>query len=445
MGQGKIKKYLGIAWFFCLSSVWLYGQAQKMQPLDVGDTISWDISLKMFNYPVKETSFSDFKGKHIIIDFWSKSCVSCIAYFPKMQALQDKFRSQLRVILANSKGADSETQIDGIYAKYRKIQGKPLGLPTIIENVDLSDVFPHRSVPHYVWIAPDGTVQAITDALQINDKNIESFIDGTLSELPQKIDIDKDAPLYSGDFLPIKKMEYYSVLLKGYISGLGSGQRYRKKDGIIHGKAMYNKTAYEIYWETARKLIDGITTKQMLLDVQDSSKLFRKKALLSGEEWGKHNLYTIDVIVPVGKSSGLFNTILDMMNNSTDYCGRVEKRRMRCGVIKKKGGLDSLSNSQSAQVVGQMEHRNKKAIISWQAFVNKLNSIVNSDIIFIDESGYMGAKGTPATDVFDIATLSKSLETIGLNLIIEEREIEVFVLKDKNYTPSKTLTVGLGK
>jgi len=45
---------------------------------------------------------SAFKGKLLILDFWATWCAPCIASFPKMKMLQQKYQKDLQVILVNN-------------------------------------------------------------------------------------------------------------------------------------------------------------------------------------------------------------------------------------------------------------------------------------------------------------------------------------------------------
>jgi thiol-disulfide isomerase/thioredoxin len=97
---------------------------------------------------------ADFKGKYILIDFWSFGCGPCHASVPELKEIEQKLKDKLTVVSLSSdtksvwkKATDyfkmtgnnfSDGKEDrGIYAKYG-VQG----------------------IPHYVLITPEGTIQS---------------------------------------------------------------------------------------------------------------------------------------------------------------------------------------------------------------------------------------------------------------------------------------------
>src|SRR5215510_11038341 len=81
-----------------LASVILTLQA-RCQEIKIGEHIP-DIELrKLINYKSDKAKLSDFKGKSIILDFWTTYCSNCIFSFPKMDSLQNRFKNDLQIIL----------------------------------------------------------------------------------------------------------------------------------------------------------------------------------------------------------------------------------------------------------------------------------------------------------------------------------------------------------
>ncbi|MET7000696.1 peroxiredoxin family protein [Chitinophaga defluvii] len=66
----------------------------------VGDTIQNHSFKEVRNFPNNVKSISDFRGKWLVIDFWSMNCSGCIQGFPVMDKLQQQFKGQVQVIMA---------------------------------------------------------------------------------------------------------------------------------------------------------------------------------------------------------------------------------------------------------------------------------------------------------------------------------------------------------
>src|SRR5690606_18659278 len=83
--------------------------------------------------------------KAVIIDFWSTWCSSCVAAFPKLMKLKERFGEKLLILLVTKQ--DSAT-----IAAFRKRNefARELSLPMVVQDTLLHRYFPHRGVPHVV-------------------------------------------------------------------------------------------------------------------------------------------------------------------------------------------------------------------------------------------------------------------------------------------------------
>ena len=407
-------------------------QQQMIKPLTVGEIVPENMVLKMVNYSTKVTNLSAFNNKYILLDFWSTDCTSCISMFPKVQSLQDKYSKKLKILLVNSHSRDSEKAILNIYNKVRKSQNSPFTLPTVFNNSVLSDLFPHQLIPHYVWIGPDGKVQAITDAYEVTDENIRNFVNDSLAELPLKIDIDKSKPLFSGEYFPEQKMDYYGVLFKGKISGLSYGVKKRMyNDSLQRGIMMSNMRLYSMYLKIAGDLIGDFHSKRMILDIKDSAKLFQNKSCLSEDAWNKKNLYTLDLILPIDGAAELNKYVLSLLNNSTDYYGRVEMKKVKCIVVKRREVSDKCFDDPFflTKIIGKQGREITNEYLL--PVINYLNQLQNSEAIFIDESSFSDKINFIISENTTMKDLRDALLARGLDLQTVEKEVQVFVLSEK--------------
>lgn len=162
-----------------------YGQPGSLlqKPLAIGDTVPGLVFRKMINYRDSSLSLPALKGKAVILDFWATYCIPCIESFPKLEKLQREFKDDLQIILL------SNYDEDGIRRFYRS--KSDLILPTAFydhKKDPFDRLFPHREIPHYVWIGKTGRIEAITSALEIDSVNIAAFVRGEVPRLPEKDD-----------------------------------------------------------------------------------------------------------------------------------------------------------------------------------------------------------------------------------------------------------------
>ncbi|MCW3091420.1 MAG: hypothetical protein JWP81_2489 [Ferruginibacter sp.] len=196
----------------------------KIPALETGDRIPAITIDHLYNYPASSVRLTDFKGKLLLLDFWSTWCGSCIEGFPKMQALQKEFGSRLQVLLVNTYQGDDIKKVKPFFAKRKALTGEEVSLPYSLLQGSLLAYFPHRFVPHYVWIDASGRVVAITSQLEVTSKNIRAILNGDPVALHTKndqLEFDTKKPLFvngnggsGGPFL-------YRSMLTPYIEGLG--------------------------------------------------------------------------------------------------------------------------------------------------------------------------------------------------------------------------------
>ncbi|UQA75657.1 TlpA family protein disulfide reductase [Sphingobacterium siyangense] len=139
----------------------------------------WNQQLKVYsNGKTAVVSMAQFKGKPLILDFWSVSCASCITKFPKLHVLQLKFQRDFNVLLVNSEENDQIHRMRNDFLRDNI-------LPTVYGDRYLNALFPHRGVPYYVWITPIGRISAITSAEFVDEQKVKAFIDYSLKyEMP---------------------------------------------------------------------------------------------------------------------------------------------------------------------------------------------------------------------------------------------------------------------
>jgi len=89
-------------------------------------------------------------GKLTLIDFWEVWCGPCIASFPKVENLKNKFSSELNII-----GIVSEDEEDAI----KLIKRKGTTFKNLIGNDKLKNIFSVDSWPRYFLVDKNGIVQ----------------------------------------------------------------------------------------------------------------------------------------------------------------------------------------------------------------------------------------------------------------------------------------------
>ena len=166
-----------------------------IQALGIGDTIPqnlWNLKMPVYNDSKGRSmiSLSDYQdNKLIIVDFWATWCTNCIESFPKLDQLKATFKNDFDVLLVNCKRTrDDHARIDRVLKKYKDTYQLKVQFPYIIGDTIFNALFPHRGIPHVVWIGNDRVVKAITYTTELQESNVRQILDGKKADFYMKDD-----------------------------------------------------------------------------------------------------------------------------------------------------------------------------------------------------------------------------------------------------------------
>ena len=99
---------------------------------------------------------SEFKGKFILLDFWSSGCGPCVESIPEMEKVMDLYKDKMTVI---SISEDPKAR----WKEYIKTKGMGGNQWNELRKgrTGLALNYQVRGIPHYVLIAPDGKIQDV--------------------------------------------------------------------------------------------------------------------------------------------------------------------------------------------------------------------------------------------------------------------------------------------
>src|SRR5918993_5478789 len=101
----------------------------------------------------KEYSIKDFRGKFVLLDFWTYGCINCQHILPDLKRLEEEFAQELVVIGVHSAKFDAEKSAEAIRKAVQKF-----GIEhPVINDADFS-IWRHYAVnawPTIVLIDPE--------------------------------------------------------------------------------------------------------------------------------------------------------------------------------------------------------------------------------------------------------------------------------------------------
>jgi thiol-disulfide isomerase/thioredoxin len=422
--------------FIVLATLWnffgVYGQdINKLKPLKIGDKVPDFIYNEVVNYSNSELRLSDFTGKNIIIDFWATYCTSCLARFKLSDSLQREFKSELQILLVDGPyHTESKERVINTLRRFDSPDHK-FSLPSIINDGKLIPLFPHYTIPHYVWIDKNRIVKAITAGEDITRESVLNFIKSGITPNYEKKDFDRNQPLYTVKDLPLDKLEQYSIFLKGKIEGIGNGG-IREINNTARGIILHNRSLYSMYQRMIEERISGISDNRIIISVKDSSGLMYLPGKYSMLDWNRNNLYSYELIIPANQMDSLFNYVLDDLNRLTRYHAGMEKRKTHCYVLERISKEDKLHTS-GGEMINQLNDTNNPELRNCPLLrLIEYLTLKSNNAIVLDETGYkenidIKLLANPKT----VDDLTMLLSKSGLKLSSSYRDLDMLVIRDK--------------
>lgn len=397
----------------------------KSQGLQIGDRIS-DFELKkIINYKSSSARLTDFtNGKALLIDFWFSSCSSCIESFTKLDSLQNEFQDNLNILLVTYEPKEKVFKTFNTIKRISHVK-----LPTVVSDTLLHLAFPHLSAPHQIWIDKDGKIMAITDHSQLIRKNIRALITNEELNLPLKKD----------DFKFSFELPLASIFANNNTIKYSFFSNYQP--GIPSSSGFY------------------IDPESGLLIARSTNVDFQKLYVQAYNQWGNDFNYNriiledsvLDRLKPNGQSINSFCfeiwwkdtskvNACSEMQSELDRFFKIksfsEKRKMQC-IILKEIGVKKRYQSQLSSGITDAYSKNDTLFLDNVKLRYPIKNILNygryawSPFQFIDETNYKDRVSIQLPKRFEsIAQVNQFLKDFDLEVKIEDRLIDVIVIKD---------------
>jgi len=408
------------------------------QEIQIGNKVP-DFESSIVNYSRDKVHLSDFskQGKCTIIDFWATWCTSCIQHFSELDSLQNMYRDQLQILLVDTKDTrDDEQKVTTFFEKRRKRNGDKYQLSSIIMDTVFSELFPHKMIPHFVWVDKNCIVRAITSAEQLSTINIESFLEGKSLPLAVKRDLDytDSEPLFVNGNGGENQNFLYRSLLLGYLDGLpgSSGIYYNEEKKVIRILDL-NTSILELY-KRAYPGIAKYPSNRIILNVADVEKFDERKG--NWDSWKYNNAYSYELTIPPSTKETALNIMAEDLKRYFGLQIFTEKRAVQCFVlyVTNKQLLFSPNIADVESNIWDDDNRPKymhnRPISQLVEYLNAkqltpiLDSTGNINRITVDDL---------PSDLTNISLLKKALSKYGLDFKEEKRPLEFLILQEKGW------------
>ena len=168
-----IKKitFIGVMAMLCLNFL---GVAQQPVAMKIGETLPenfWTTPMQVYeNGKFRTTNLSAYRNQLLVFDFWACWCGGCLRNFPLADSLDQEYSGELKIIGVNC--ANTGDKPERIVQAISSHGGK---MTSVISDSLIASLFPHRVLPHYVWISK-GQFWAATGGELLNRSTVEAIL-----------------------------------------------------------------------------------------------------------------------------------------------------------------------------------------------------------------------------------------------------------------------------
>ncbi|QQD16463.1 TlpA family protein disulfide reductase [Sphingobacterium sp. UDSM-2020] len=414
----------------------------KIQPLKIGDSIPealWNMPLQVVNHPTgKDTmTLNDYRDKKLIIlDFWATWCGPCLKSFPKLDSLQLGINEKLTILLVNSKGSrDTPERIKNVLTK----RISPVRMPSIINDIVLTKLFPPQALTHSVWIR-DGKVFGLTLSNSITKNTLNDAIAGISDSISNNINsiAFTEKNLFTSDQSEDDSADIYRSLLRGYAEKL-TRKSIVIQDirGNVDRIVFTNSPILDFYKLAYYPTFASYGPARTIINIADPESLRIPADLSVDKKWMEQNTFNYLATFPARSNEEAMRLFRDDIDRYFGYQVEFTEKEMGCWIISARDPTKITTFSLDLPKETNMSDNTGLPIFvqnyPFGSLVGQLERMY--EIPFIDETNISKpvCMELPAY-LKDMVQLKLSFEKQGLRLVKENRKIKVVIISNHKTT-----------
>lgn len=454
--KGKYKNCIVV---FCITFSSL-SNAQYRE-LRIGDIVPNIELSQISNYKTKKARLYDFKNDLLILDFWATWCRPCIGMFPKTDSLQKKFKDRVKFLPISS---ESYKKVNDFLRSMNIV--KRISIPSVAEDDVLSRFFPYSTIPHYVWIDKKGIVIGITEKNEVTEYNIDQIIKGMATNIKMKAESRRSMNIMQSAFNEFCTIIYNDDTTNKKSETLSRDRLFyrsvfsRSIPGI-HGFSHFEPHSYTSintspllllreYW--GLKKIYGYNYNTFLaegrtvMQVKDTMTVYKLSGgylndLHSGsawKEWAEKYAVCYELVVPDSMSIERKEQLMEQdlrryFHDIYKVQFDIEKKIVKQLILKRTSSDDKIRTKGGTPEEDYNEYSINIKNVPFENFVRKLKEIYRGTYTVSDETNFIGNIDLELiTTILDYNALNKELKKHDLQLILDEKEMDVLVIKDSD-------------
>lgn len=435
-----------------------FGQKHDLQ---IGDQIPeavWHTSLKIAGQNTQDNwiTLNDYRGKLIVLDFWSTWCSSCIRNMPYLHALENEFQNDFVVVPVTKEDA-------GKIGRFlsTNVTLKPLNIFSVVEDSILYATFPSSTLPHLALIDQEGILRAITNGEYIDRKVLNGLINNKSDiYIPNKkkglqTALMSISPVYNDAI--VNEPLYYSTVT-GFLDG--ASQTMNREVDSVKGSIRYsviNTYINNLYTVSVPSSKGGLPLypKRSIYELNNPDQI----GFTLDNYWNIDNrratLFCYEMIYPLSLSESEMKAKMKLdLDFFFGMNGRIEEREIECLVLRNIGhsqGYLAKGGEQTRVYEGKISNRDVDKIKHVGALSNGVDTYIRnlnfSDVegmidricdkpvpVILNETGHDGLFDvdfpSPGSTLEEI---NNKLKEQGLELVPAKRKMDMFVLTENGF------------
>ncbi len=424
--------------------------AVKSQQMGVAPRVGHvlpDFTLTNVKYYKKSTVTRDtFRGKWLILQFWSLGCISSVKALDKANEIQNQFSENIQMLLIGYMHKPSEKEsIEKVFERKRRTNN--YSLPIAYDTV-LYNNWGIIGVPALFIVDPEGVLRYIVPGSDLTMDKVADILAGKTVELqPLYFDFTNTSGrmLFSTE-LREDDVEYASVLTKwnGELPQFGYDfdrfvrlpAKYKSEGWWVSFASLTRLYQYayygEIWFSPADTAFYGKIFERPILEVSNLEP-FEIHDFVTGK--GYYNYYLKLPVKDINKQR-LMSELQAMLANIFGYKARLETRAMpvwrliACSDaverLRSKGGDPTFFGGNSLVGVHVQNYLVKD-------FLKLVTANLPNDerLPFLDSTGIaFRIDANIQTDMTDFESVQQALRRYGLRLEKGSQEMKVLVIRD---------------
>lgn len=414
-------------------------QQTSPAPLGLGDTLPPLRLEGVLNHPGGRLDLADYRGRWLILDFWATWCSPCISMFPKTDSLEHQFGGKLAFLPVTYEG---EAEVKRAFARRKALQG--LQPPLVHSDQQLQALFPHKELPYYVWIDPQGVVRAMTGPGEVRADRIAAILQqgeavSLLQQKEEEVSLPFDrrqALVQLNPVLPAEALQYSSTLT-GYIKGLEGFYSYSPPHSERGARILIaNFPLLSLYRTAYMTPTEYYGLNRVIMEVEAPEELLVDKSGDAYRDWlrsGRGYCYELRLPPPLGEQA--FSLMQqDLERLFPVYQARVEMRKHPVVALVRRGRGKKLSSGGGKPGLQLSPYGVRMQNASLDALMVRLNVSYQQGasgplVNLTGESGPVDLQID--AEMSDLEAIRKALQPYGLDLVEKKAKIPVLVIRDR--------------